>query len=196
MKNTLSWCLGVALLVAVQSTLAAEPAKPAAPAPALAAKGKETPEQKSARHTREAKDAEAKINGMVKEFPLLTGPGWEQHHGTFRTELAKVQRASPSQPLVPRLPKPVLGQAPVPQTPAEFRQQRREAVLATMRQQAEPVLKAHPELRAYVEEQLGWHRRLFELQDEHPDNPKVRQLVQNRLEVVAIPDRRKPATAK
>lgn len=198
MKALLSLRLSAALLVAAP-LFAADAPKPTPPAKGKSAEVKppETAEQKTTRHAREAKDTEAKINALLKDHPLLTGPGWEENYGKFRAELARVQRSPEFKGKVPQLSPPAPGKGPpAPKSPAQVQQERREAEFGLMRQQADKVLATHPELRAYVEQQFQWHRRLFDLQDEHPDNPKVRQLVQNRLEVVVVPVRPTPGAAK
>lgn len=201
MKPMHSLRLGIILFVAAQPLLAADPPKntPAVPAKkgeASPGKPSETGEQKAARHDREAKQAEAKINEWAKEFPLLTGPGWEEKYGKFRAELAKVQASPEFKGKSPLFPKPNIGQTNAPPTLAQLQQARQDAAFATMRQQADKVLEKHPELRDYIEQQFQWHRRLFDLHDKHSDNPKVRQLMRNRLEVVAAPTEKKPAKAK
>lgn len=199
MKTLLTLCLGAALLVPVHPALAADATK----TPAVAkdkpaeAKPKETAEQKTARHQREAKEAETTINVLVKEFPLLTGPGWEVNYGKFRVELTKVQRLPEFRGQGPKLSPPAPGKGPpAPKSLTQLQPERREAEFLLMRQQADKVLETHPELRAYIEQQFHWHRRLYALQDEHPDNPQVRQVVQNRLEVVVVPAGRKPTATK
>lgn len=178
MKTLTSVCLGAALLVAAGDVLAAD------------APPKETPEQRTARQTTEAKEAEAKINAFVKDFFLLTGPGWEENYGKFRAELARVRSEPEFQHrlvLAPSVKVQFGRPLAVPKPMAQVLQERREAELATLRQQVDKLLVKQPGLRDYAEQQFQWHKRLAELQDQHHGNAQVRQLVRNRLEAPGRP---------
>ncbi len=194
MKTPLLLRLGVAaLLAAGQLTLAAQgvPKLISQPTPLpVASQPKETAEARAARQAAELKEAEAAITALAKDFPLLTGPGWEEHFGKFRAELKVVQARPEFRGKAPALPRPAPGRPPQPPNVAQMHLARREAALATMRAQADKVLETRPELRAYVEQQFQWHKRLFAVQDRYPGNAKVHQLVQNRLEVPVPPAQR------
>ena len=142
----------------------------------------ETAAQKDARHDREAQQAAAKIAEISAAFPLLTAPGWPEKRAQFLAALPapdepprlttqrRTPNAGPAGQPFPSLPLTPL-KAPSP----------READLARMRKQADQVVAAHPELRDYVEQQFQWHRRMLELRDQFPGNPRVKNLVRDSL---------------
>lgn len=141
----------------------------------------ETVELRAARHDQEFKDAEARAAALVKDFPLLTAPGWEQKQATFRAALARLKRDPQYQPKPPAPPKALPGQRPARRTAAQFRAERHAEDMALMRKQADKVLETHADLRDFVEQLFQWHQRMFELMGKYHDNPKVRELAVSRL---------------
>jgi hypothetical protein len=141
----------------------------------------ETAEQRAARHEQELAEAEGKIAAAAKEFPLLTAPGWEKKQAIFKAELEKLKADPKFQRKPPAPPKFEPGKRPVPKTAAQLVAERKEADLALMRQQAEQVVQAHPELRAFIEQNFQWHERVFTLVGKYADNSKVREMLVNRL---------------
>lgn len=195
MKSLSSLRLGAVVLLAACHLDAADP--PTLISQPAVVKPKETLAQMTARQDQEFAAVERKVNALVKELPLLAGPGWEENYGKFRAGLAALKDEPQFKRKVPVAPKFEPGKPlPAPRTLAQTQQERRTADLALMRAQAEKVLEKQPELRDYIEQYFQWHKRLFELQDQCPGNAKVRRLVQNRLEVVAVPAGKAPAPAQ
>lgn len=170
----LSLRLAIVLFVATQPVLAAEPAEE---------KPKETAAQQAVRHDVELKAVQATVEALVKEFPLLTGPGWEEKLGKFRAELAKPEvqpKATEPRPIGPAF---AVNARRAPKTGAQMQTEIRERDLARMKSRSDMVVAASPELREYVEAQFQWHKRLSELRDKYTGNMKVGQFLRNRLEV-------------
>lgn len=177
MKTISKLCLGTALLLAVgiPSITGADATSPS-PTPAAVP---ETADQKSARHEREVQAAQARIAVIAGEFPLLAAPGWQGQHAKFQAALSQLEQPprpqrTPPAPVAVKGGKLVLPQSVPPPSP-------RVVDLARMRQQADQVVAAHPELRDFVEQEFRWHQRMFELRDQFPDNSKVKHLVVRHL---------------
>ena len=141
----------------------------------------ETAEQRTVRHEREFKEAEAKVNAQAKDFPLITAPGSEKQQALFLAELAKLNDDPQFKRKAPAPSKLEPGKRPVPKTAAELRAERLAADLALMRKQSDKVLESQPKLRDFVEQYFQWHQRMFEVVGKYADNPKVRDLVASRL---------------